>query len=251
MTFEDVVINCREILKTFPAASKAREYVDNRISKEAQEKFSFGFFPPTNQLKILFSFIKENDLFDLNLLYDKIIKDDYVRNIVRFSSFENHNLILPYKDVYGNTIALVGRTLLTEEERTDLNIPKYKNTSFKKGHHLFGLFEAKSEIIKSDKVFIVEGQFDCISAHDKGMKNVVALGSSNMTFDQVALLSRYTNNFILLLDNDVAGNAGAGKILHNYSNIVNIKKGKIPDGYKDICELLESKEVDDLKFIDI
>jgi DNA primase catalytic core len=245
-TLNDIVSCCRELLLNFPEAKEVAEYADQRLSKEGQAKFSFGYFPDNVNLSVLETLVGEDKLSKSDLIYDRILSDGVSNRRIRHSSLENHNLIMPYRDVYGNVIALVGRTVLGDEERQTLNIPKYKNTSFDKGSHLFGLYEAKESIIRNNTVYVVEGQFDCITAHDKGMTNVVALGSSNMTFEQFALLTRYTNNLFILLDNDLAGRQGTERILKFYSKYANIHRSILPKGYKDIDEFLATNDVESL-----
>lgn len=247
--FDEVVNCCRDLLINFPDAKDIANYADKRLSKVGQEKFSFGYFPNNKNLQALTAMVGEHKLAELELIYDRIVQDGVSNRKIRHSNMENHNLVMPYKDVYGNIIALVGRTILNDEQRNSLDIPKYKNTSFLKGSHLFGLFESKESIIKNNLAFVVEGQFDCISAYDKGMTNVVAVGSSNMSFEQFALLTRYTNNIVLLLDNDDAGKIGAERIVKLYSKYANIKRAVLPSGYKDIDEYLSDNSIESLDLI--
>lgn len=242
--FDDVINCCRDLLLNFPEAKDIAEYADKRLSHAGQEKFQFGYFPSFKNLQTIITSVGKNRLIQLELLYPETSSHKE-----QHSCMENHNLVMPYRDLYGNPIALVGRTLLDDKERDKLGIPKYKNTTFKKGNHLFGLYEAKDSIIKNNLVFVVEGQFDCITAHDKGLTNVVALGSSNMSFEQFALLTRYTNNVILLLDNDTAGKLGSEKIIKLYSKYANIKVATLPKGFKDIDEYLSENSIDSLNFI--
>jgi len=233
--YDTIVDVCSNLLYNCPIASDALNYLNKRLTKSVQEKFKFGFFPPQDQLKILFSLIDEETLIESNLIYEKNIDSDYK---ILFSSLENHNLILPYKDVYGKIIALVGRSLLNDEERASINLSKYKNTSFEKSKHLFGLYEAKQNIIDLGYVYIVEGQFDCIQAHNKGIHNVVAVGSSNMSAEQLLLLLRYTNNIKILLDNDEAGASGRERILEKYGKYTNFTNVYVPSGFKDLDDFL-------------
>lgn len=232
--YSKVIFACKELLFSFPEAEEVKEYALKRLSRENLDLYNFGYFPNHNNLDVLISMVGEEHLASLNLLYSKMITSGINENMVRYSTMKDHNLIMPYKDVYGNCIAIVGRSILSDEERSIKNIAKYKNSIFNKGHHLFGLDTAKHSIVKNDFAIIVEGQLDTIAAHSRGLQNVVALGSSNMTFDQFALLTRYTSNLTLLLDNDEAGNMGADKIMNSYNKYANIKKMFLPEGYKDI-----------------
>jgi len=233
---ESVVDHCKILLNEYSGASKYLNYLDSRLNSESQNNFNFGYFPDSSNLELLFSSFSKEFLKNNSLIYKKEIYDSMGPRDVWESYFDHHPLIMPYKDVYGKIIAIVGRTLLSDEERKPLKISKYKNTIFKKGHHLFGLYEAKEAILQSDSVFVVEGQFDVIKAHERGLKNIVALGNSNMTDYQFGLLLRFTNNINLLLDNDEAGEKGRVKILEKYSKFANILNCYIEEPFKDADE---------------
>ena len=247
--FDDVIGCCRDLLINFPDARDVAEYADKRLSKAGQERFSFGYFPSHKNLQALAATVGEDRLIKLELIYSKIIQDGVSNRKVLHSNLERHNLVMPYRDVYGNVVAIVGRTVLDDDQRKKIDIPKYKNTSFSKGSHLFGLFEAKDSIIQNNLAFVVEGQFDCITASDKGLTNVVALGSSGMSFEQFALLIRYTNNIVMMLDNDDAGKAGMDRVIKLYHKHANIKRAILPNGYKDIDEYLSDNSIDSLGLI--
>lgn len=247
--FDDVISCCRDLLINYPGAKNVADYANNRLSKCGQEVFSFGYFPPNDDMQILTSVVGEECLKKLDLIYPLEVLDGASNRKIMHSMLRNHNLVMPYRDAYGNIVAVVGRSILDDNARSIANIPKYKNTYFLKRNHLFGLYEGKKSIVKNNLVYIVEGQFDCITAHDKGLTNVVALGSSGMTFEQFAFITRYTDNIVLLLDNDNAGKAGTERILKLYSHRANIKNAKLPDGIKDIDEFLSNNSVEDLQFV--
>lgn len=242
---EKIINICRDLLRNFPAAEMTREYLDSRLPRDIQDEFKMGYFPSSNNLYLISDIIGENKLIKSGFFYYRIQDGESALAC----KMENHNLIMPYNNTYGEPIALVGRTVLSEDRYKELKISKYKNTSFIKGNYLFGLDKAKLEISKENKVFVVEGQFDCIQAMRYGIKNCVCLGCSNMTFNQFAILNRYTDNIILLLDNDSAGINGAEKIKKNYGEKANIIIGRIPDGYKDIDQFLLSEEDKAREFI--
>lgn len=240
---------CSYLLYEYPEAKDVKEYALHRLSIDSLKQFSFGFFPDNKHLSVIESLLGDQVLIDSELVYDRQINDGISNRRVKFSILDNHNLIMPYRDVYGNVIAIVGRTLMSDDERHIKGVSKYKNTFFRKGQHLFGLYEAKRSILQRNFVFIVEGQFDCISAHSKGLTNTIALGSSNMTPDQLALLLRYTDNITLLLDNDEAGKKGTEKIIKNFGKYANIKKLELPEQIKDIDELVNNYDIGYLKEI--
>jgi DNA primase len=234
-TYKRVIKVCNDLMLQSEYAIDVRNYFNSRnISND--ESFSFGYFPENIYLKDLIKHIPAEDLLDCGLIYMKVGFDSGHQQALYNGVLNNHNLIMPYKNLYGDIIGLVGRSILSDQERKDNCISKYKNTSLLKGVNLFGLNEAKSEILKRDSVIIVEGQFDCISCHNNGFKNTVALGGSAFTQFHYQLINRFTKNIFLLLDNDSAGNRETEKILQRYSNISNIIPIPIPECYKDIDE---------------
>jgi DNA primase len=156
---------------------------------------------------------------------------------------------MPFNDAYGSPVAIVGRTLLSDDERKSQKISKYKNTVFQKGNFIFGLFENKNYILNDNSVFIVEGQFDVIKANEKGLNNIVALGNSNMTNYQFSVISRYTNNMFLLLDNDEAGEKGRKRIIDKFGNFANIQNFYLPNDYKDIDDYLTHNSYESISYL--
>lgn len=251
--FDQVVDSCQFLLNNYPEAKCALEYLDSRLSKESQDLFQFGFFPNINNIKVLTNIIGEDVLKNSNLFRTKDIEDSQYPRAVHYSHFDDHPLILPFKDPYGKIVALVGRSLLSDEEMKKNGISKYKNTKdFKKGNYLFGLYENKKHIIENDLIYLVEGQFDLIKAIECGFRNVVALGTSSMTPYQFSVISRYTSNIILLLDNDEAGKKGRNIIMSKFGQFANIQNLYIPKPYKDIDEYLSKEKIttfQDMEFV--
>lgn len=92
---------------------------------------------------------------------------------------------------------------------------KYVNSPetiiYNKGQTLFGLNFAKEAIRKKDEVVLVEGQMDCVSAHQSGFLNTVATSGTALTERQLQVLSRLTKNLKFCFDSDAAGKAAAKK----------------------------------------
>jgi len=247
-SYDDVVDACRYLLNNSPFAEPYREYVNSRLNPQMQEEFKFGYFPGIDNINLLTSFVSEEKLKEAQLLSHWILEETVSYKKVFNSFFENHPLILPYRDVYGNIIALVGRTLLSDQEREAAKIPKYKNTFFKKGNHVFGLYEAKQSIIEKDLAYVVEGQFDVIKAREKGHFNFVAVGNNNITDYQLSLICRYSKNIFILFDNDEGGEVGSSRAMSKFGNIANVHNLHLPIGYKDIYEYLSQNDNDSIPF---
>lgn len=244
--FAEVMSACSNLLKNSPIAENARKYVNQRCSDYYQKEFNFGYFPSKHELHHLLNKLDnaEAKLESIGLLYKKEFLSNGIYLKENSVQLENHNLIMPYKNIYGDIIALVGRTLLPKDQQ--LNISKYKNTTFIKGNHLFGVNKSKKSIIQSDAVIIVEGQFDLISCYHNGFYNVVAVGCANLSKKQFYILKRYTNNFYFLFDNDDAGKKGFEKAKEKYSSYANIQKITMPEIYHDIDDYLNNSPTHDI-----
>ncbi len=88
-------------------------------------------------------------------------------------------------------------------------VPKYLNTAetpvFHKSSVVYGLDLAYRAIADRKQAVIVEGYMDVIAAHQFGFNNVVACMGTAVTEEQLRTLERYTNNYVLALDADAAG----------------------------------------------
>ncbi len=238
--YSDVLIASKYLLKHSSVAKDSYEYLKTRISAYNIDKFNFGYFPKTSELKHLYKEIDRDALIGLRLVSQWNDNNSRHLGTRDISFFNHHNIIFPSHGEYGNIVGLVGRTDLPDQERESLNISKYKYTNFSRSLHLFGLDKSRRSIEKKNYAIIVEGQIDCISCHGHGYHNVVALGSANLGDYQVFLLKKYTDTIYLLLDNDSAGEKATDKIVKKYSEDINIKRLKLPRQYKDVDEYLKN-----------
>ena len=112
-------------------------------------------------------------------------------------------LMFPIIDVRGNVIGFGGRIMNDK----DKNAAKYLNSPetliFNKRKNLFALNLAKKS--KLGYLSLVEGYMDAIALHQYGFDCAVASLGTALTEDGAALLSRYTNQVVLVYDGDNAG----------------------------------------------
>ena len=113
-------------------------------------------------------------------------------------------VMFPIMNIAGKVIAFGGRTL-----KKDKNVAKYVNSPesviYSKRDVIYGLFQAKREISKQDKCFIVEGYADVISMHKAGFKNVIASSGTALTEGHIHAIRRFTTNVTEMFDGDEAG----------------------------------------------
>ncbi len=118
--------------------------------------------------------------------------------------FFRGRVIFPIRNLSGKNIGFGARTL-----KSDKKSPKYFNSPdsdlYHKSKVLYGIDKAKSEILKDDNCFLVEGYTDVISLHQSELMNVVSSSGTALTEDQIRLIKRFTKHVTILFDGDAAG----------------------------------------------
>jgi DNA primase len=189
----------QQVLAHHPMAEKARAYLKQRgIDEATAQTFRLGYALPG------WSGLRDHLLergFTLDLLLEAgLIKRSEERQST-YDAFRDR-VMFPICDRQGRVIGFGGRAF-------DDGTPKYLNTSetpiFRKSHVVYGLDRAHRAIREQNRAVIVEGYMDVIAAHQHGYANVVACMGTALTSEQLQQLQRYTNNFVLALDADAAG----------------------------------------------
>ena len=139
-------------------------------------------------------------------------------------------VIFPIFTVSGKPVAFAGRILKKKD-----NVGKYVNSPdsliYSKTNELYGLFQAKQSISRSDMCYLVEGQMDVISMYQSGIENVVASGGTALTKPQIRLIQRFTSNITVLYDGDAAGIHAALRGIDMFlEEGFNVKVVLLPDG---------------------
>lgn len=127
----------------------------------------------------------------------------YLRDNGEQMDYFRHRVTFPFLNRYGRVIGFTARDLTGSAKAKYLNSPD--SIVFKKGAEFFGLYQARSEIAKYNKVFLVEGQFDVISMAQNGIRNVICKSGSALDSVQVKRLRLLCENVTLVYDDDKAG----------------------------------------------
>ena len=218
----------QDILKNDPdGIAIGKQYFRSRgIRDDIVEKFSLGFALPKRDALTLAAqkagykaeFLEKTGLC---IKGEKGLHDRYAGRV-----------IFPWLNVSGRVVAFGGRLL---DARTKGVQQKYVNSPdseiYHKERELYGLYQAKKAIAKEDRVYMVEGYTDVLAMHQCGLENVVANSGTALSFHQIKLLRRFTQNITLLYDGDEAGihaaMRGTDMLL---SEGMNIKVLLLPDG---------------------
>lgn len=139
-------------------------------------------------------------------------------------------VMFPVYSLSGKVVAFGGRVLRTSDK-----VAKYVNSPeseiYHKSNILYGIYQAKSAIVKNDRCFLVEGYTDVLSMHQAGISNVVASSGTSLTTGQIRQIHRFTSNIILLYDGDAAGiKASLRGIDLLLEEGMNVKVVLLPDG---------------------
>lgn len=166
-------------------------------------------------------------------------------------------VMFPIFNIAGKVIGFGGRTLKNDPAKY-VNSPE--SIIYNKRNELYGLFQAKREIIKQDKCFIVEGYADVIQMHQAGFKNVIASSGTALTEGHIHKIRRFTRNVTELFDGDAAGVhaalRGVDMLLHNGLNIkvLLLPEPEDPDSFarahshSEVQHYIDQNETDFIRF---
>ncbi len=133
-----------------------------------------------------------------------------------------HRLMFAVIDVMGRVVAFSGRALPDPtpaeiaahapsaprpdpEKKPAKYINSPESPIYTKGEHLFGLHQAKAAICQEGEAILVEGNFDVVALHARGLANAVAPLGTAFTPAQAKLLKRFAPSVVVAFDGDAAG----------------------------------------------
>ena len=213
----------------------ALSYVLKRgINKEYIKKFALGYAPKYPKL---ISEIKKSGNYSKKVLLESGLFIEK-NGILKEKFFDR--IMFPIRSKRGDVIAFTARQNAGNEYG-----PKYMNSPetpiFHKSYNLFGQYESRQEIRKQDLVIICEGSTDVISAHQVGIKNIVAPLGTSLTSQQLESLIPLTKNILLFFDSDSAGKAAIVRGFELASKLEMNPFATSPSPYKDIDELIQNE----------
>jgi len=208
-----------------PDAKEAREYLKNRgLTDESIKQFHLGYAPDSWDSLMNFLLEKKYSIKDLSkagLIVSKNKEKHYdkFRNRIMFPLYNSQDVV----------VGFTGRALSSDDD------PKYLNTPdtpiFNKSQILFGYNLSKPKIREDKRVYLMEGQFDVITAYQNGLKNVVAASGTAYTKQHIQVLARMVEDFMLVFDSDEAGEKAALRTLeHILPSEKNVKIAILPTG---------------------
>jgi DNA primase len=146
-------------------------------------------------------------------------------------------IMFPVLSSSGDVLGFSGRTLQKDtQDAKYLNSPE--SIVFKKGDSFLGLFLAKTAIRKAKYAILVEGNFDYLSLHQKGIEEAVAPMGTALTMGNVRVLRRYTSDSVILCyDGDGAGQKATRRAIPLllegglFPKVARLPDGEDPDSF--------------------
>ena len=128
----------------------------------------------------------------------------------RYDRFRDRIMFPIRNSPRGQIIGFGGRVL-------DSGEPKYLNSPetpvFRKGHELYGLYEARQTPGRPKQIIVTEGYLDVASLVQYGIENAVATLGTATTAENLRRLTRLTDRILFCFDGDRAGRAAAWRAL--------------------------------------
>ena len=214
-----------------PEGAAALQYALGRgMPKSTIINFGIGYAPDT--WSSLVDHLRKKGYTDQELRDSGLVTVSK-KNGNLFDRFRDR-LMFPIIDVRGNVIGFGDRIM-----KKDDNAAKYLNSPetliFNKRKNLFGLNVAKKT--KLPYMILVEGYMDAIALHQYGFDCAVASLGTSLTEEHAVLLSRYTENVVLIYDGDEAGQRAAQRAIPMLEKaglsikVLQLKDAKDPDEY--------------------
>lgn len=181
---------------------KGLEYIKKRnLNDETILKFAIGY--STGENLALYNHLKSLGYDDKSLNDSTLV---YFGDKGKSDFYYDERVIFPITDEDNRVIAFSGRTVVNSDK-------KYSNSKnspiFIKSEHLFGLQYAKNT--KKDFFIMCEGNLDCISLHQAGYDNTIAILGLALSENQINKIKKYKRKVYLALDNDARGIDGMMK----------------------------------------
>ena len=183
-----------------PVGANALQYAAGRgMPKSILTKFGIGYAP--DSWTSLVDWLRGKGYTDQELRDSGLVTVSR-KNGNLFDRFRDR-LMFPIIDVRGNVIGFGGRIMNNQDKSAAKYLNSPETLIFNKRKNLFALNLAKKS--KLGYLILVEGYMDAIALHQFGFDCAVASLGTALTEDGANLLSRYTEQVVLIYDGDEAG----------------------------------------------
>lgn len=131
-------------------------------------------------------------------------------------------ITIPIRNADGRLVGFKGRDTVGNQvkylalcDKTGHDLPRWQAADI-----VFGLFSADKDVI------ICEGEFDAMSLRQKQFKGSVAVGTSNISHEQIKQIKEHADRVTILFDPDKPGQKGAMKVANSLIRHLPVKIAK-------------------------
>jgi DNA primase len=182
----------------------ARDYLKDRgFGRDDADRFELGYAPnewDRLSLSLRDAGIRQEDLIETGLS----VRNDRGGLRDRFRG----RLIFPIHDPGGDVIGFGGR-VLPGLDYGGFDPPKYLNSAetplYRKSRVLYGVPQARPDIVRAETVLICEGYTDVMALHQAGFGNAVATCGTAVGVEHLRSVARYADRVVFAFDGDAAG----------------------------------------------
>ena len=186
-------------------------YFEKRgITKEIIETFKLGY-SDSDSSKILRYLTKKG------YTTDEIVDAGIgIENNGSFIDRFKGRVIFTLTNMKGEVVGFSGRKIDNSDASKYVN--SNENVLFNKSACLYNFFEAKSDILRENKVYVVEGFMDVIALYKAGVKNAIATMGVALSKEHVKAIEKMNAQMIFSFDGDNAGQTSMYKTIEALQN---------------------------------
>jgi len=214
------------------SSNEGLKYFEKRgITKEIIENFKLGY-SDSDSSKILRYLTKKgyttSDIVDAGI---------GIENSGSFIDRFKGRVIFTLTNMKGEVVGFSGRKIDNSDSSKYVN--SNENSLFNKSSCLYNFFEAKSDILRENKVYVVEGFMDVIALYKAGVKNAIATMGVALSKEHVKAIEKMNAQMIFSFDGDNAGQTSMYKTIESLqvNSSLSISTTGVSEAGKDLDEI--------------
>lgn len=156
-------------------------------------------------------------------------------------------VVFTLTNMKGEAVGFSGRKIDNSDASKYVN--SNENILFNKSACLYNFFEAKSDILRENKVYVVEGFMDVIALYKAGVKNAIATMGVALSKEHIKAIEKMNVQMVFSFDGDNAGQTSMYKMLEALESNkgLRVMTTGVSEVGKDLDEIYSASGVDGIK----
>ena len=217
------------------SSNEGLAYFEKRgITKEIIENFKLGY-SDSDSSKILRYLTKKG-----YTTADIVEAGIGIENNGVFTDRFKGRVIFALTNMKGEAVGFSGRKIDNSDASKYVN--SNENILFNKSACLYNFFESKSDILRENKVYVVEGFMDVIALYKAGVKNAIATMGVALSKEHIRAIEKMNAQMIFSFDGDNAGQTSMYKTVEalRENKALKVLTTGVSDAGKDLDEIYNS-----------